>query len=402
MNNFTLTNKQELALQLARDWWEHERFSRPFTIGGIAGSGKSTIISYMIESFNLYKDDVAFVAYTGMAASVLTRKGNPATTIHKLIYDPIVDEENNKISFILKEKLNKNLKLIVIDEISMVSDEMLNEIKSFGIPILASGDPCQLPPVMSNMNNLLQHPDVFLDEPLRQSLDNPIIYIANKARKGEYISYGNYGDNVLVIPKNEITLSMYKDADQIIACKNNTVDGLNRFYRKYIKEIKHTPFPTNGEKLLCLKNNWDLLITENGIEQFLTNGLIGNCSEIKDYDKNLETFRMCFKPNYFEKRDFFNILIDGLYFSLGIKNDDFLYKNIDKYGKIISKRQDYQDVKLEKINKFTFGYAITCHKSQGSEYNNVLFISEIFNRNLYTSSLYTGITRAKEKLILVK
>ena len=402
INLITLTPKQEKALKLAKEWWNNEKNERPFVIAGIAGSGKTTVLNSIIELLNLSIKDVAFVAYTGMAASVLTRKGNPATTIHKLIYDPIVDNEKNEINFQLKKELSKNLKLIIVDEISMVSNRLLDDLRSFNIPILASGDPCQLPPVMDNMNNLLNSPDIFLDEPLRQSLENPIIWLANKARKGEYINYDLYGNNAIVIRRNEIRRSMYKEADQIIACKNNTVDQINRFYRKFIKQIEHSPYPKDGEKLICLRNNWDNKIIENGIEQYLTNGLIGYCYDIKNYYKPLETFRMTFQPGYFNEKKFNKILVDGLYFSDGIKNDSTMYQNLDRYGKIIGKRNDYTDEKLEKINKFTYGYAITCHKSQGSEYNNVLFIAEFLNKELYNKSLYTGITRAKNKLILVK
>lgn len=182
-----LTDKQNYAKNSCVYWYKNK--TKPtFTIAGVAGSGKSTIIEIIIEEMGLDKKNVRYCAYTGMASNVLIRKGNPATTIHKLIYDPIeVQDEKTKrkkIVFKLKETLDEDIRLIVVDEVSMVSQKMLDELLSFGIPILATGDPKQLPPIGSGMNKLLDNPDVFLDEPLRQALDNPIIYIANLLRQG--------------------------------------------------------------------------------------------------------------------------------------------------------------------------------------------------------------------------
>ena len=399
--SINITDKQWKAINLAKDWWNNESNIRPFSLTGLAGSGKTTVIHYIIEEFGLSSCNVAFVTFTGTAANVLTKKGNPATTIHKLIYDPIVDEDTHEVHFKLKESLDERIKLIVIDEVSMVNDNLLNDIKSFNIPILTCGDPEQLPPVKSSINSLILHPDFFLDEPLRQSLKNPIIYLANLARKGERIRYGNYGDNVKVIRKDEITMSMYSDVDQIIACKNKTVSSLNIFYRKIIKGIK-SKMPVEDDKLICLKNNWDRRISSDFIDVFLTNGLIGYCKDIKDFNEKFRTFKMDFIPKDFSSEKFTSVLSDSVYFEDNIKDDKEMYDNNEKYGELLYLRKLYSKEFLIKINKFTYGYCITCHKSQGQEYDSVLFIDEFYNKEIYPKSLYTGITRAKEKLIIAK
>lgn len=395
----TLTDKQTKAKNSCLYWYKNK--TKPtFTIAGVAGSGKSTIISIIIQELGLNSNNVKFCAYTGMAANVLIRKGNPATTIHKLIYDPVevIDEKTGrkKIVFKLKEKLDENIRLIVVDEVSMVSQKMLNELMSFGIPILATGDPKQLPPIGSGMNKLLDNPDIFLDEPLRQALDNPIIYIANLLRQGIMPDYGSYGGKVNIYRKDAFPSRVIEEADQILAGRNATVDNLNRFYRKNILN-KQTFLPTNGEKLICLKNNWDLRIQEKGIENFLVNGLIGIVDEMK-IQPRAKVFTMNFKPVYFEVENFRKVIGDSLVFSDPNCKDDYYIQENYNYEYIMRKPFEASQTK---INKFTYAYCTTVYKSQGSEFGNVLYYDEVLRRDLYFEHFYTAVTRAKEDLSIV-
>ena len=274
----TLTREQERGLKLAKEWWTHERYERPFVIAGIAGSGKTYTSTKIFEYLGIEEDRIGFMAYTGMAASVLVRKGIKATTIHKVIYDTFMDSSTGKFVFELKEKLDRDLKLLVIDEVSMVPGEMLAAIQEFGIPVLVLGDHAQLKPVFStNTNNLLDHPDIFLDQPMRQSLDNPILQLADDIRNGRPINYGRFGDNVNIIKSSDIDLNIYKDVDQVLMSYNKTVDNFNQFYRQQVLGIdtNENKLPTVGEKIICLKNNWHKEIKEDGVTQSLTNGLIG-------------------------------------------------------------------------------------------------------------------------------
>jgi exodeoxyribonuclease V len=401
ITEITLTDKQNKAKNEAIAWFRNEEVNgkdsnRIFTVAGLAGTGKSTMVSVTIEDMNLDEDEVAYVAYTGMAASVLLRKGNKnAMTIHKLIYNAIPIEDDKgivvKFDFILKDELdNKKLKLIVVDEVSMVNEPMLRDLQSFGIKIMALGDPGQLPPI-SGGNTLLDKPDVFLDEILRQALDNPIIYVSMLAREGKRIPHGLYGDAVQVIARNELHEDMFKYSDQIIAGYNKTVKALNLYHRKHILGVE-SPFPIEGDKMICLKNDWNYRLSEKGIEVYLVNGLIGHITGIQSQNRTL-LYKMGFKPSFIEDEYFPKLFVDKTPF-LSEKmqqsvNPKSLYvfrkPIIDSYG----------------IQEFAYGNVITCHKSQGSEFNNVLLFNEVLNRQLHNRWLYTGITRAKEKLILV-
>lgn len=402
--NYTLTHKQNIAYKKALEWYKNEPNKRMFTIAGYAGTGKTTLVRTIIEGLGLCNSSIAFCAYTGMASGVLTRNGNPATTIHKLIYDtiPIKDPKTGKVDFIfkLKEELDNPVSLIIIDEIPMISNEMLEEINQFGIKIIGLGDPGQLGPVGKPLNEVLGKPDVFLDEIMRQSMDNPIIYISMLARENKSIPYGEYGGLVQVVQKNAMTEDMFLFSDQIIAGKNKTVQSLNNFYRSSIIK-KDSPLPSVGEKLICLKNNWDLFINEGNIETFMVNGLIGTVvDDINTIKTKTKTFRFGFQPTYNNVESFKNILGDSLYFTDGIREEKMIYDNYDKYKGILRLRNPMEET--EKINKFTYAYCVTVYKSQGSEFNNVLYIDEYLSKQTYQRQLYTAITRAKEKLIIVK
>jgi len=403
----TLTDKQEKAIKLAKEWYMSELITKPFVILGVAGAGKTTIVKYLIEEIGIDKNiNVKYVTFTGKAASVLIKKGNPATTIHKLIYDPVIDEDGNIEDFVLKSSLDENIKLIIVDEFYMVEDKIMKDLLSFKTKIICLGDNHQLPPPMGNASNLCNKPDVVLNEPLRQSLDNPIIYLANQVLQHNTPKVGDYGNNVIVTRKTELDLNRLRTADQIIVGKNKTVQQMNKFYRKYFKQIPDDQFlPQKGEKLICLKNNWKLKAEENNIITNLVNGLSLTLENNLDMINSTRHAYADLKPDFFDGSIFRNTIIDMLYFQYGFTKEDELYNktNIKKfdYGSVLGKRKiRFGDTP---INKLTFGYAITCHKSQGSEFKDVYFIFEPFGnfrQEIYWQMLYTGLTRASESIVI--
>lgn len=400
----TLTSMQEKAVKMSIEWFNSsDKHKKPFVLSGYAGTGKSTVIKSIVEGLNLREDEITFSAFTGMAASVLTKKGNPASTIHKLIYDPKVYK--NKVIFELKDRINSSIKLIIADEFSTIGDDLMTDLESFNIPIILVGDKGQLPPVLAKPNKYIDYHDILLTDVMRQALDNPIIWLATKARLGEELPYGNHGNEVMVIRSNEINNDHLVWADQIISNTNHSVDYFNNRVRKNIFNLE-SEFPYIGEKIICLRNNWDRNITiENNITQYLVNGLIGTVEDIGKYNTNINAFKIAFKPNFTDTNEIFtNVYADGIYFLEGIKKEEELRinENIkDKYKRCMILRKAYED-NGHKIDKFSYGYAITTYKSQGSEFDNVLFYHDYTAKKLMNSSAYVGITRAKENLILVR
>ena len=259
-----LTDDQASAISAAVNWYKNRRkFQQVFQINGLAGTGKTSLIPYIIDDLGLDPDeDVVFGTYTGKAALVLRKKGIPCRTIHSLIYELV---ENNKGAMVwrLKDGSNgppsevKSAKLVVLDEVSMVDKEMASDLLSFGKPVIVIGDHGQLPPVNGEAAFAQHEPDAVLTQIHRQAAENPIIRVAHMARKGEVLRYGRHGDSVLVVPQYEIKPPQLLTADQVICGFNKTRFRLNNLMRRALG--RETALPTGpDEKIICLRNNHHL------------------------------------------------------------------------------------------------------------------------------------------------
>lgn len=333
------------------------------------------------------------MAFTGMAATVLKKKGHLASTIHQLIYD-VIPLPNGKCKFQLK-KDPPPYKLLIIDELSQVSKEMFDDLQSFGIPIFCMGDPYQTKQIGGTDHGLLDKPDIVLTEVMRQSLDNPILWLATQIRSGKPIKVGSYGSELNIALKESIPLELYGNVDQLVTTKNATVTYLNNLVRERVYGLT-TPYPYVGEKLLILKNDWSQLKTSSdGIKLSPVNGLLTLVQEIGEYDPITKTFKIKLKdPSTGITFDTMNA--DALYFENGWRDDTKLYEDPD-YKKIVFSRKTLEDTKGFIVNKMTFGYATTTYKVQGSEFPTGIYIKDRYNS---PHEDYTSVTRFSEKLII--
>ena len=391
-----LTKGQQNALNLLIKWYSAVDSEQVFRVFGYAGVGKSYSINAFIKSMGLELSDVKFATYTGKAALVLCKKGIAATTIHKLIYTPVeevIEKEQpdgtikkiTKIRFIKKPELDLRVKLIVIDECSMVGEKLWEDLLSFKRPIIVLGDPGQLPPIEGKSPILDVKPDAFLDEIVRQASGNPIIHLSMLARQGKPINFGSYGDNVNVIRMDEMPDEVLLDSDIMLVATNQVRDELNTYIRKELFG-RDSVMPMVGDKLICRKNNWEKVL--NGIP--LVNGLIGEVVNPIRYEAGSsdKTFMMDFRPDGFK----------NLYF-------DDLECNIDMFNpaNTANKRKEIASNRYSKGDMFEYGNAITIHLSQGSQWNNVgIYYVPFGDAEFRRKLLYTAITRAESKLTLIK
>ena len=268
-----LTKKQQEGLNTAVDRYKNKE---AYTcIAGYAGTGKSTLISFIIEALNLKHKEVAYVAFTGKAANILSRKGCPnATTAHKLLYQskPLPD---GRYIHEPKTTLDYQYKLLVVDEISMLPKEMWELLLRHHIHIIACGDPEQLPPINPDMDNhVLDHPHVFLDEIMRQAAESEIIRLSMHVREGNPLeTFQCDNQQVQVITKNDVVTGMYEWADQIICATNNTRININNNMRKL---RGFSDAPQENDKVISLSNHWDIFSAGHAP---LTNGSIGYLKE---------------------------------------------------------------------------------------------------------------------------
>lgn len=388
-----LNKQQQEAVEKSYDWFVNKR-SQIFTIVGRAGTGKTTIVSSLINKLGLKPDEVLFMAYVGKAAMVLSMKGNNAKTIHASIYDFVkvnkYDEFGRpvmklgrpvtRMSFEKKQSMPPNIKLLVIDEASMVNKQIALDILSFGLPIIALGDLNQLPPVFGQPY-FLSNPDVILTEIMRQAKGNPIVTLANMMLDDGEIPLGIYGSLCKVIKKEEVTDKMLATSDIILCAKNKTRNEINDYVRSKIYKRTNRELCV-GDKVICRKNNWSIRLPESNLS--LINGMIGYIDKIdlSSYKKN--SLKIDFRPDFLTDEKFRRILIDPSYAFMSYEE-----------------KQSFIQSPFDVTNKFEFGYAITVHLSQGSQFNNVLVIDEyIPNKLFYKQLMYTAITRAVEGLII--
>ena len=390
-----LTKKQQEGLNTAVDRYKNKE---AYTcIAGYAGTGKSTLISFIIEALNLKHKEVAYVAFTGKAANILSQKGCPnATTAHKLLYHskPLPD---GRYIHEPKTTLDHQYKLLVVDEISMLPKEMWELLLRHHIHIIACGDPEQLPPINPDMDNhVLDHPHVFLDEIMRQAAESEIIRLSMHVREGNPLeTFQCDNQQVQVITKNDVVTGMYEWADQIICATNNTRVNVNNNMRKL---RGFSDAPQENDKVISLSNHWDIFSTGHAP---LTNGSIGYLKEF--------TVQSIYLPKYI-----YNGSLEVMIATVETEDKDIFtgltldYNFLINNKKTLSPQQEYKLLKNKRYMDppfdFTYGYAITCHKAQGSEWQKLLVFEEKFpfDKEEHRRWLYTAITRASEKLVIVK
>ena len=390
-----LTPKQQEGLKIAL---ERHRANEKYTvIAGFAGTGKSTLVKFIIDALDVDQNKVAYATYTGKAAEVLRKKGNPnAMTLHKLLYDSIPRQGGG---FIRIPKKQLDYSIVVVDEVSMVPKTMVDMLLAHRIYILFLGDPFQLPQIdKKETHTLLDKPHIFLDQVMRQAAESEIIQLTMKIRNGEDIPF-MHGKEVIVAPKAELVTGHLTWADIIICATNKTRHNMNRQKREL---LGYSGVLQTGERIIVKRNYWEDC-DEDG--NALVNGTVGTVanpyesfvripSYVKNDRRDLPLIGCIFTPDGGKSFDTFEI------------DKDYLLKE----EPCVDWRVSYQLGKLKpKIGDIlpkqaTYGYALTCHAAQGSEFDKVLVIEESFpfDKIEHQRWLYTAATRAAEKLVLVR
>ena len=358
--------QQDAALKAVSAWLKAG--DRPvFRLFGYAGTGKTTLAKQIAEDA---PGEVSFGAFTGKAALVLKSKGcRGASTIHSMIYRTQGDEEEETPSFVLNKKAAANdADLIIIDECSMVDEELGRDLLSFGKPVLVLGDTAQLPPVKGGGFFTDAEPDVMLTEVHRQAADNPIIRMSMTVREGGRLALGDYGDS-RVIRRAAIEAPRVMQSDQVLVGINKTRRAYNGRMRTLLGHAGDKP--EIGEKLVCLRNDKKKGLLNGGTwivtAVHADRGAKFSFSVRPEEEGRRKPVRVGVLPAFFEGRD------DEIPFA--------------------QKRESDQ---------FDFGYALTVHKAQGSQWDDVVLFDESFAFREHSARwLYTGLTRAAKTVTVV-
>jgi len=447
MSDIQLSEKQQRAIASIKDWFKMRTDSQQiFRLFGYAGTGKTTVLKYALKELDIkdlkpsrYDEDscerqynhggVVTATFTGKAALVLRQKGTPARTIHSLIYrvtevteeevkarQKEIDDTREAAKSITDdfervaeqaritgmEEALKKLKqpsfslnpqsdaafadLIVLDEVSMVSEDMAKDLMSFGKPILVLGDPGQLPPIHGEGAFTNCEPDIMLTEIHRQAGESAIIRLATAARIGQPIDYGCYDAHVAKLPKGSLTAAQMLRGGQVICGMNATRLQLNNDMR-LAAGFNGNALPTgNGEKIICLKN-----MNDRG----LINGMFITLADVKPTDED-----HCFTAKIFDENG------DPIQSksNSGEILDQYIYTGHFHDHVHFDKERSNRDWRLKKgLVEATYGWAITCHKAQGSQWENVIVWDDGLGRTDLDRRrwLYTAITRAEKGLVIL-
>jgi exodeoxyribonuclease-5 len=402
------SEQQAAALRAAERWLDGQGTDQVFRLFGPAGTGKTTLAKHLAAR----ADHPVFCAFTGKAALVMRRNGCAnASTIHSLIYisrnkskqrlrelemalaeiisnpqpgsgvrirelrEDIEAERANiaRPAFTLNYESDiRNADLVVVDECSMVDGRIGEDLLQFGIKTLVLGDPAQLPPVMGGGFFTSGEPDVMLTQIHRQAADNPIIKMATTVREGGKLLLGDYGES-RVIEWNDLSMDekrdLMREADQILVGRNATRHVINRRMRALLGRDAD-PLPVPGDKLVCLRNDHDVGVL---------NGSIWRVNESVRISEQRQMLAL--------------VSDDEEQTEVEVEAHSILFRGASTMAIDLNVKREAQE--------FDYGYALTVHKSQGSEWRNVVLIDE-WRRDDWKQWCYTGITRAAEKLTVVR
>ena len=384
--------QQDKALQDVSAWLTDG--DKPFYyLAGYAGTGKTTLAKHLAEGA---KKETLFAAYTGKAALCMQKSGVPsASTIHSILYKPVppdvkkieeLEKEVRAKGFLpdLMRELHKlkephfeinedspiqDAGLLVLDECSMIDEEMARDVLSFNVPVLVLGDPMQLPPVKGQGYFTNGTPDTTLTEIHRQAKDNPIIALSMHVRENGNIPVG-FSENAGRIPRGKIA-ELVRPEVQFLTGKNVTRHELNdRLRAKFGYEGE---FPQAGETLICLKNSKD---------RQLFNGMFVTVDE----------------PH--PREDNFLLPLD-ITTELGVR-----YEEVPALSVLLNREMPADEVPYYVVKdreQFDYGYCITVHKAQGSQFDHVILYDDGFlnwKKDDRKRWLYTAVTRAVESVFV--
>ena len=416
--SFKLDRSQVSAINKIKGWFD-KNDSLFFVLSGRAGTGKSTIISEVIKELGLGESEVKYLAPTGKAVSVLKSKGiTRASTIHKFIYrfcgstlksqkvqgnaevaelcasgnyeearemlDSIEESKRShkrpKVFFASRKVsgLNK-LRLIVVDEASMINDEEIADITSLGVKTIFVGDNAQLPPV-EGKNSIMKNPDAEIKTIHRQGKHSRIIDFANKIMEDEKLSFLNEWENSsdVAVVGREI-YEAYREhlikarKFQFLTVTNAEKDSINKLSRELLGYSEHK-FPMRGEKLLALGGHKDTGIV-NGIQGLV----VDSFTETEVEHDSIRYWVIEGKV----------MLLDGTHriVNVTMRRNAFISGNLYEFD--------------EGESLWEYGYAMTVHKSQGSAWEYVVYVYDDC-LNCLQNLNYTAVTRASKSLIFVK
>ena len=446
------TFEQEIAVKSLSEFLLSTANDTVFVLRGYAGTGKTSLVGALVKAMDKLQQKSVLLAPTGRAAKVFSAyAGHPAFTIHKKIYRQ--QSFSNEVSnFSINDNLTTHT-LYIVDEASMISNEglsgsmfgtgrLLDDLVEFvysgvGCRLLLMGDTAQLPPVGEEQSPALATEalkgyglnviEVDLTQVVRQVQSSGILWNATQIRQLiaedecfslPKIKVSGFPD-IQVVRGDELidTLTGCYEKngmdETIVVCRSNKRANI---YNKGIRaQILYREDELNtGDLLMVAKNNY--FWTEKYKEMdFIANGEIAVVRRVRR-TRELYGFRFAEVLLAFPDQNDFeleaNLLLDTLHSDAPAlpktQNDRLFYSVLEDYVDITVKRERMKKMKADphyNALQVKYAYAVTCHKAQGGQWQNVFldqgYMSDEYLTPDYFRWLYTAFTRASKTLYLV-
>ena len=390
-----LTNDQYVGFSKLEKWYR-KYHHQIIEISAIVGTGVWELIQRFIDEEDFDPREVMYLSYDQKQVLELAAKRYHAYYINGIIYNytrivdfnsiPVINPNSNILEYEWKKevrkKIDKRYKLMVVFDSVLLNEITLNDLSSFGLPIILIKDPMLLP--APDSHTFLHDANIVLREPHPDYIRNPIIYFAHKSIVGDRLIPGSY-DNVTIVQKKQMNLYNLRSSDMNITLSNDLRNEINKIYREKVMKRKDTINVVNERVIVTSDMYAHKLVNqdEKKIKIYLRKGVVGHISKINHHAEMTKYVPIEFRPEfYFEPFD--DLILDRYHLN----------------GIVYNSRQIIPDEYIQ----VEYAYALTPSLSRLSHWDKVTMIMDPnvdVDDVILRSMIYTSITRAKQALTIV-
>lgn len=388
-----ITNDQYIALSKLIRWYT-KYTHQVIEISGVLGTGIPDVIKQFIDTIDFDPREVMYLSFDQKQVLEMAYKRYHAYYIKGIIYNytrivdfdsiPVVNSLSNELEYKWTKKVRKKIdpkyKLMIVYDSTLLNHQILDDLCSFGLPIILIRDPLLIP--APDTYTFLREPNIELHELNPDIMKNPIPYFANRVLNGENIPLGNF-DSVSIIPKKQLNLYTLKSSDMVLTMSEEVSEYFNKLYRSKI--MKAGGFTQLNERMVVMQDMYAHKIVnpdEKNIKVYLTKGMVGTISKCNKHAAGTRYIPISFKPDCYHE-SFDDLYIDRYYLN-GVETP--------------SRQQKPDEFMLTK-----YAYALSPQLARLDHWDKCTIITDYQDddRELRKKLLYNAITRCKESMTLV-
>lgn len=390
-----ITMDQYIGLSKLERWYR-QYSHQIIDISGSLGTGVWQIVQKFIDNFGFDPREIMYLSYDQKQVLELASKQYHAYYINGIIYKytrivdfntlPVVNPNAKLLEYqwkkSVRKKIDERYKLIVVFDSSLMSIETINNLSSFGLPIILIRDRYLIPSPDSHIYT--REPNIELNELNPDLLRNPIVYFANKVLRGEKITLGNY-DTVSVVPRRQLNLYNLKSSEMIITISDELSDDMNKVYREKVMKLKNT-INVVGERVIVMDNMYAHRLVnedEKNIKIYLPKGTVGYISKCNKHAESTRYVPIELKTEFYYEA-FTDLTMDRNYLN----------------GITTPLRQIIPD----EIIKLKYAYSLPVTMTRTNHWDKVTLIVDqdpLGDYDLQRRLLYTAISRVRKSMTMI-